>query len=137
MLNNNIIVIRGYAGSYKSDLAQILVNTVKARKCCYIDVEGNKDLNLNNILVYSDKIHEFNVVEEIINDNEVIVIDYVSLLKLYTDEVDLLNKLCSIANNKTLIIIECVNSERNIMLDERYGDLKSKANLIITLDRTM
>ena len=140
MCNNDILIIRGHAGTYKSSLAQILVNTINDRKCCYIDVEDNKDFNLNNnISVYQESIKDFSTIETIINDNDVVVIDYISLLNFYISDDDLLNKLCKIVkgNNKTLILVECISSQRDIMLDERNKELKTKADLIITLDRNV
>ena len=140
MCNNNIIIIRGRAGTYKSSLAQILINTFNDKKCCYIDVEGNKDLKLNdNIYIYKGNIKEFATIETLINDNDVIVIDYMSLLNIYINDNDLLNNLCKLVkgNAKTLILVECISSQRDIMLDERYKELKTKADLIITLDRNV
>ena len=138
MLNNNIIVIRGYAGSYKSDLAQILINSINDKKCCYIDLDVNKKIKLEqNITLYQDNIKDFSVIEEIVNKNDVIVIDYLSLLNLFINENNLLHKLCLLIKNtnKTLIAIECVSCTRDILSDEKYEVLKLNADLVITLDR--
>ena len=140
MLNNNIIVIRGYAGSYKSDLAQILINSINDRKCCYIDLDVNKNLKLNeDITLYQDNIKDFSVIEEIVNNNEVIVLDYLSLLNLFINENGLLHKLCVLVKKikKTLIVIDCISCKRDLLLDEKYKVLKSNADLIITLDTNL
>lgn len=140
MLNNNIIVIRGYAGSYKSDLAQILINSINDRKCCYIDLDINKNLKLNeDITLYQDNIKDFSVIEEIVNKNEVIVLDYLSLLNLFINENDLLHKLFVLVKkrNKTLIVVDCISCNRDLLSDEKYEVLKSNADLIITLDRNL
>ena len=140
MLNNNIIVIRGYAGSYKSDLAQILINSINDRKCCYIDLDVNKKIKLEqNITLYQDNIKDFSVIEEIVNKTDVIVIDYLSLLNLFINENNLLHKLCLLIKNtnKTLISIECVSCTRDILSDEKYEVLKLNADLIITLDTNL
>ena len=139
MLNNNIIVIRGYAGSYKSDLAQILINSINDRKCCYIDLDVNKNLKLNeDITLYQDNIKDFSVIEEIVNNNEVIVLDYLSLLNLFINENGLLHKLRVLVKKikKTLIVIDCISCNRDLLSDEKYEILKSSADLVITLDRT-
>ena len=138
MLNNNIIVIRGYAGSYKSDLAQILINSINDKKCCYIDLDVNKKIKLEqNITLYQDNIKDFSVIEEIVNKNDVIVIDYLSLLNLFINENNLLHKLCLLIKNtnKTLIAIDCISCKRDLLLDEKYEVLKLNADLVITLDR--
>ena len=140
MLNNNIIVIRGYAGSYKSDLAQILINSINDRKCCYIDLDVNKNLKLNeDITLYQDDIKDFSVIEEILINNEVIVIDYLSLLNLFINENDILHRLCVLVkkSKKTLIAVECISCNRDLLSDEKYEALKSKADLVITLDRNL
>ncbi|MBE6155345.1 MAG: hypothetical protein E7164_01145 [Firmicutes bacterium] len=140
MLNNNIIVIRGHAGSYKSDLAQILTNSINDRKCCYIDLDINKKLKLNeNITLYQDNIKDFSVVEEIINQNDVVVIDYLSLFNLFINENALLHKLCVLVKKrkKTLITVECISCNRDLLSDEKYQVLKSNADLIITLDTNL
>lgn len=140
MLNNNIIVIRGYAGSYKSDLAQILINSINNRKCCYIDLDINKNLKLNeDITLYQDNIKDFSVIEDIVNKNEVIVLDYLSLLNLFINENDLLHKLFVLVKkrNKTLIVVDCISCNRDLLSDEKYEVLKSNADLIITLDRNL
>lgn len=139
MLNNNIIVIRGYAGSCKSDLAQILINSINDRKCCYIDLDVNKNLKLNeDITLYQDNIKDFSVIEEIVNNNEVIVLDYLSLLNLFINENGLLHKLYVLVKKikKTLIVIDCISCNRDLLSDEKYEILKSSADLVITLDRT-
>ena len=141
MLNNNIIIIRGHAGSYKSNLAQILINSINDRKCCYVDLDINKNLKLNeDVTLYQDNIKDFSVIEEIVNKNEVIVLDYLSLLNIFINENDLLHKLCVLVkkNKKTLIAVECISCNRDILLsDEKYDVLKSNADLIITLDRNL
>lgn len=139
MLNNNIIVIRGHGGSYKSNLAQILINSINDRKCCYIDLDVNKNLKLNeDITLYQDNIKDFSVIEEIVNNNEVIVLDYLSLLNLFINENGLLHKLCVLVKKikKTLIVIDCISCNRDLLSDEKYEILKSSADLVITLDRT-
>ena len=140
MLNNNIIVIRGYAGSCKSDLAQILINSINDKKCCYIDLDINKNLKLNeDITLYQDNIKDFSVIEDIVNKNEVIVLDYLSLLNLFINENDLLHKLFVLVKkrNKTLIVVDCISCNRYLLSDEKYEVLKSNADLIITLDRNL
>ena len=140
MLNNNIIVIRGYAGSYKSNLAQILINSINDRKCCYIDLDVNKNLKLNeDITLYQDNIKDFSVIEEIVDNNEVIVLDYLSLLNLFINENGLLHKLCVLVKKikKTLIVIDCISCNRDLLSDEKYEVLKANADLVITLDRNL
>ena len=140
MLNNNIIVIRGYAGSYKSDLAQILINSINDKKCCYIDLDINKNLKLKeDITLYQDDIKDFSVIEEIVNNNEVIVLDYLSLLNLFINENGLLHKLCVLVkkSKKTLIAVECISCNRDLLSDEKHEVLKSNADLIITLDTNL
>ena len=141
MLNNNIIIIRGHAGNYKSNLVQILINSINDRKCCYVDLDINKNLKLNeDVTLYHDNIKDFSVIEAIVNKNEVIVLDYLSLLNIFINENDLLHKLCVLVkkNKKTLIAVECISCNRDILLsDEKYEVLKSNADLIITLDRNL
>jgi len=52
--DNNLIIIYGKAGSYKSSLGLSILNS-NNKKCCYIDLEGNSRLSINaNISIKND-----------------------------------------------------------------------------------
>ena len=81
---NNIIVIRGRAASFKSSLAVAIANTFIDKQVVYIDLEGHNNIKFNeNINIINNP--ENLDIKSIINDNDVVVIDYIELLNYILD----------------------------------------------------
>lgn len=126
---NNLIIIYGKAGSYKSSLGISLLN-VSNKKCCYIDLEGNKHIPVNsNVVVYND----INKIDDYIKENDVILIDYIELVGYKIEDILKLKDKVA-ATNKSLIIISCCSTNKHL-LNDRYNDLRNIASLIITTDK--
>ena len=87
--NNNLIVIYGKAGSYKSSLAYTLVNGFDDISC-YINLEENKHIEYNSKIKVFDNIDLINMefVCECIADYNVVLLD--SIDKLAHSKEDLL-----------------------------------------------
>ena len=129
MLNNNLIVIYAKPATYKSSLGVSLLSASN-KKACYIDLEGNKHISItDNIAVYND----INNIDTYLEESDVLLVDYIELANYSIEDIKSL-KTKAIANNKTIILISCCASNKDIF-NENYNNLKEVSDLIITLDK--
>lgn len=132
---NNIIVIRGRAASFKSSLAVAIANTFIDKKVVYIDLEGHNNIKFNeNINIINNP--ENLDIKSIINDNDVVVIDYIELLNYKKDDLLKLKEYVS-DTNKTLILVSCRSTEiKNVKKSVDYFyTLEDIADLTIIPDK--
>ena len=80
--NNNLIVIYGKAGSYKSSIAYTLVKGLNDI-ACYINLEDNKHLEFNSKIKVFDNINiiDKDFVEECISDYNIVLLDSIDKLE--------------------------------------------------------
>ena len=102
--NNNLIVIYGKAGSYKSSIAYTLVKGLN-EIACYINLEDNKHLGFNSrIKIFNDtEIIDLEFVKECICDYDVVLLDSLDKLELKKDDLLYLKELAK--EYKTLFIV--------------------------------
>ena len=129
---NNLIVIYGKAGSFKSSLGVSILNNYD--NTCYIDLDNNKHIKLNDNIEVFNKVDGINFIKKCINDYSVILIDYIDLLEINKDELLELKELVK-NENKTLIIISCCSTNKELTNNEHYKELKEIADLMILTDR--
>ena len=120
--NNNLIVIYGKSGSYKSSIAYTLLcgfNDIS----CYINLEENKHLEFGNkVKVFGNTdIIDLEFVEECIADYNIVLIDSIDKLGLSKENLLYLKELAK--KWKTLIIVTS-NSDK-------ADDFKGFADLMI------
>lgn len=131
MLDNNLIIIYGKAGSYKSSLGISLLNSSN-KKCCYIDLEGNNNSHISindNIKIYND----INSIDDYIKEYDIILVDYIGLAR-YTLE-DILKLKDKVAGtNKTLILICCCACNKEL-INDYYDRLKEISDLMLLTDK--
>lgn len=132
---NNIIVIRGRVASFKSSLAVAIANTFIDKKVVYIDLEGHNNIRFNeniNIINNSKNLD----IKSIINDNDIVVIDYIELLNYKKGDLLKLKEYVS-DTNKTLILVSCRSTEiKNVEKSVDYFyTLEDIADLIIIPDK--
>ena len=129
---NNLIVIYGKGGSFKSSLGMSLLNNYD--NSCYIDLENNKHIKINDSIKVFNEVNSINFIKECINDYNVILVDYLELLGINKDELMELKDLVK-HKNKTLIIISCCSTNKELMNNDHYNELKEIADLMIVTDR--
>lgn len=129
---NNLIVIYGKAGSFKSSLGVSILNNYD--NTCYIDIDNNKHIKLNDNIEVFNKVAGINFIKKCINDYSVILIDYIDLLEINKEELLELKELIK-NENKTLIIISCCSTNKELTNNEHYNELKEIADLMILTDR--
>lgn len=131
MLDSNLIVIYGKAGSLKSSLGVAIINNCD--NSCYINAEGNPHIRVNEkIKVFRDKI-DLSLVEKCIREYKVVLVDYLDLLGISYDKLPDLKGLAKI-NNATLIVISNCSCTKEL-INEYYNQLKEVADLMIMLDK--
>lgn len=129
MFNGNLVVIYAKGGTYKSSLGVSLLNSSN-KKCCYINLEGNNHLFINDNVNVINSIDNIN---DIINDNDIILVDYIELANMNIDDIkSLKNKI--LGSDKSIILISCCSSQKDLFNDH-YNELKEVSDLIITLDK--
>ena len=129
---NNLIVIYGKAGSYKSSLGVSLLNNYD--NSCYINLEKNSHIKINDSIKVFNEIDSIDFIKKCINDYSVILVDYLELLEINKDKLFELKELVK-EQNKTLIIISCCSTNKELMNSDRYNELKEIADLMILTDR--
>ena len=137
--NKNLILVNGKAGSGKSTFLVDISNSIKNKKVCFVDLEGAtiSRLKLNdNIEVYTKRIDDFSIIDKLVNDYDVIIIDYLQLLSrsLNKESTILLNQLkeLSVNLNKVIIVSYC---ESSYTIDKSIDKCKEYADLIITIEK--
>ena len=139
--NKNLILVNGKTGSGKSTFLVDISNSIKDNKVCFVDLEGAtiSRLKLNdNIEVYTKPINDFSIIDKLVNDYDIIIIDYLQLLScsLNKESTTLLSRLKELAVNlnKTIVISYCESSrsvDNSIDVCKKYADLSiniEKAN---------
>ena len=139
--NKNLILVNGKAGSGKSTFLVDISNSIKDKKVFFVDLEGAtiSRLKLNdNIEVYTKRIDDFSIIDKIVNDYDIIIIDYLQLLSCSLNE-KASTILCQLKElavnlNKTIVISYCESSrsvDNSIDVCKKYADLSiniEKAN---------
>lgn len=129
MLNNNLIVIYAKPATYKSSLGVSLLSASN-KKSCYIDLEGNKHISVaDNIAVYND----IDNIDDYLEKSDIVLIDYIELANYNIEDIKSLKEKAT-ATNKTIILISCCASNKDLF-NENYYNLKKVSDLIITLDK--
>lgn len=129
---NNLIFIYGKAGNYKSSLGVSLLNSTN-KKACYINLDNNY-LKINDSIKVFNEVDSIDFIKKCINDYSVILVDYLELLEINKDELFELKELVK-NENKTLIIISCCSTNKELMNNDHYEELKEIADLMILTDR--
>ena len=129
---NNLIVIYGKGGSYKSSLGVSLINNYD--NSCYINLENNSHIKVNDNIKVFNEVNDIDFIKKCINDYNVILIDYLELLEINKDELLELKELVK-SENKTLMIISCCSSNKELMNNDHYNELKELSDLVILTDR--
>lgn len=137
--NKNLIIVNGKAGTGKSTFLVDISNSIKDKKVFFVDLEGNtiSRLKLNdNIEVYTKRIDDFSIIDKIVNDYDIIIIDYLQLLSrsLNKKSTTLLEQLKELAVNlnKVIIVSYC---ESSYTIDKSIDKCKEYADLIITIEK--
>lgn len=129
MFNNNLIVVYAKPATYKSTLGVSLLSTSN-KKSCYIDLEGNKHITItDNINVYND----IDNIDKYLGESDVLLVDYIELANYNIEDIKSLKEKAT-ATNKTIILISCCASNKDLF-NENYYNLKKVSDLIITLDK--
>ena len=138
--NKNLIIVNGKAGSGKSAFLVDISNSIKDNKVCFVDLEGATISRLklnNNVDVYTKPINDFSIIDKLVNDYDIIIIDYLQLLSrsLNKESTTLLSRLKELAVNlnKTIIISSC-ESSHSINSNDIF---KEYADLIITMEKPL
>ena len=139
--NKNLILVNGKTGSGKSTFLVDISNSIKNKKVFFVDLEGNTISRLklnNNVDVYTKPINDFSIIDKLVNDYDIIIIDYLQLLScsLNKESTTLLSRLKELAVNlnKTIVISYCESSrsvDNSIDVCKKYADLSiniEKAN---------
>ena len=129
---NSLIVIYGKGGSYKSSLGVSLINNYD--NSCYINLENNSHIKVNDNIKVFNEVNDIDFIKKCINDYNVILIDYLELLEINKDELLELKELVK-SENKTLMIISCCSSNKELMNNDHYKELKEIADLMILTDK--
>lgn len=139
--NKNLIIVNGKAGSGKSTFLVDISNSIKNKKVCFIDLEGATISRLklnNNVDVYTKPINDFSIIDKLVNDYDIIIIDYLQLLSrsLNKESTTLLEQLKELAVNlnKTIVIS---SSESSFSIDNSKDIFKEYADLIITMEKPL
>lgn len=129
---NNLIFIYGKAGNYKSSIGVSLLNSTD-KKACYINLDNNHLKTNDNIKVFNE-VYDIAFIKKCISDYNVILVDYIELLAIKKDELVELKELVK-NENKTLIIISCCSTNKELMNNDHYNELKELSDLMILTDR--
>ena len=129
---NNLIVIYGKGGSYKSSLGVSILNNYD--NSCYINLDNNRHIKMNGNINVFNEVNSIDFIKKCINDYSVILVDYIELLEMNKDELLELKDLVK-GENKTLIIISCCSTNKELTNNEHYKELKEIADLMILTDR--
>lgn len=129
---NNLIVIYGKGGSFKSSLGISLLNNYD--NSCYINLENNSHIKINDSIKVFNEVDSIDFIKQCINDYNVILVDYLELLGINKDDLFELKELVK-NENKTLIIISCCSSNKELMNNDHYNELKELSDLVILTDR--
>lgn len=129
---NNLIVIYGKAGSYKSSLGVSLLNNYD--NSCYINLEKNSHIKINDSIKVFSEVDSIDFIKKCIKDYSVILVDYLELLEINKDKLFELKELVK-EQNKTLIIISCCSTNKELMNSDRYNELNEIADLMILTDK--
>ena len=129
---NNLIVIYGKGGSYKSSLGVSILNNYD--NSCYINLDNNRHIKMNGNINVFNEVNSIDFIKKCINDYSVILVDYLELLGINKDELLELKELVK-NENKTLIIISCCSTNKELMNNDHYEELKELADLMILTDR--
>ena len=130
---NKIITIRGYAGSYKSSLAIALANSFINKKVCYIDLEGHDSKLFNNNVKIVNDVNNLKI-DEVINEYDIIIIDYIELLNKNSEYLMELKKYID-NREKLLILVSCKASNSNNHVTDFYLSLNNITSLMIDVDK--
>ena len=130
---NNLIFIYGKAGNYKSSIGVSLLNSTD-KKACYINLDNNNHFKINDNIKVFNEVSDINFIKKCINEFNVILIDYLELLGINKDDLLELKRLV-INENKTLIIISCCSTNKELMNNDHYNELKELSDLMILTDR--
>ena len=130
---NNLIFIYGKAGNYKSSLGVSLLNSTD-KEACYINLENNNHIKINDSIKVFNEVDSIDFIKKCINDYSVILVDYLELLEINKDELFELKELVK-NENKTLIIISCCSTNKELMNNDHYNELKELSDLMILTDR--
>ena len=97
-------------------------------------MEKNSHIKINDSIKVFSEVDSIDFINKCINDYSVILVDYLELLEINKNE--LLELKESVKNeNKTLIIISCCSTNKELMNKDHYNELKEIADLIILTDR--
>jgi len=129
---NNLIFIYGKAGNFKSSLGVSLLNNYE--NSCYINLENNSHIKINDSIKVFNEASDIDFIKKCISDYSVILVDYIELLEMNKDELLELKELVK-NENKTLIIISCCSTNKELMNNDHYEELKEIADLMILTDR--
>ena len=129
---NNLIFIYGKPCSYKSSLGVSLLNS--SDNSCYIDLDNNNHIKINDSIKVFNEVDSIDFIKKCINEFNVILIDYLELLAIKKDELVELKELVK-NENKTLIIISCCSTNKELMNNDHYNELKELSALMILTDR--
>lgn len=129
---NNLIFIYGKPCSYKSSLGVSLLNS--SDNSCYIDLDNNNHIKINDSIKVFNEVDSIDFIKKCINEFNVILIDYLELLGINKDDLLELKRLV-INENKTLIIISCCSTNKELMNNDHYNELKELSDLMILTDR--
>lgn len=129
---NNLIVIYGTGGSYKSSLGVSIINNYD--NSCYINLDSNKHLKVNDNIKVFDKVDSLEFLKNCIKEYDITLIDYIELLKISNEKLLELKDLVK-SENKTLIIISCCSSNKDLMNNNHYNELKEITDLMILTDK--
>ena len=137
--NKNLIIVNGKAGIGKSTFLVDISNSIKDNKVCFVDLEGATISRLklnNNVDVYTKPINDFSIIDKLVNDYDIIIIDYLQLLSysLNKESTTLLSLLKELAVNlnKVIIVSYC---ESSYTIDKSIDKCKEYADLIITIEK--
>lgn len=114
-LNNKLILLYGKAGCGKSTIAKLFLDNNK--KSIYMNLEDKK-YNTNDLIK--------NII-----DNDIIVVDYIELMHLNNNKIELLKKMIE-NNNKTLVLVSCCSSDNNIF--DKMNKQKQIFDMILLVD---
>ena len=125
--NNNLIVIYGKAGSYKSSISSILVNGFD-EIACYINLEDNKHLELGTKVTEYNDINMINeeFIDNAISDFDIVVIDSMEALEINRDKLIYLKELAK--EHKTLLMVLTNNTNDDEFKDIADVTIHSKRN---------
>ena len=95
-----------------------------------MDLEGNKHISIaDNIAVYND----IDNIDKYLGESDVLLVDYIELANYNIEDIKSLKEKAT-ATNKTIILISCCASNKDLF-NENYYNLKKVSDLIITLDK--